>query len=72
MCAQVSLATPHCGYLYSNNTILDTGIWVLKKWNKSTCLSQLSLTDTLDQRDGFVYKLSGKKGACIAFVGAAP
>lgn len=58
----VSLATPHCGYLYSENTLLDTGIWVLKKWSKSECLSQLSLTDTAEPANSFLHQLSQKKG----------
>lgn len=42
----VSLATPHCGYVFgSENILLNTGIWFLKKWNKSKCLAQLSMTD---------------------------
>jgi len=40
----MSLATPHCGYIMGD-PVLSRGIWLLKKWNKSTCLSQLSLTD---------------------------
>jgi Putative serine esterase (DUF676)/Protein FAM135 len=54
----VTLATPHCGYLFSDNSILDTGMWLLKKWNKSVCLGQLSLTDTDNMEDSYVAKLS--------------
>jgi len=58
----MSLASPHCGYMYSKNTVLDTGIWVLKKWSKSLCLTQLSMTDNPDHEKCFIYKLSKKKG----------
>ncbi|GAB5361246.1 hypothetical protein AAMO2058_000697000 [Amorphochlora amoebiformis] len=58
----MSLASPHCGYMYSKNTVLDTGIWVLKKWSKSLCLTQLSMTDHPNHEDCFVFKLSQKKG----------
>mmetsp|Transcript_33699 Transcript_33699/g.81606 ORF Transcript_33699/g.81606 Transcript_33699/m.81606 type:complete len:966 (+) Transcript_33699:70-2967(+) len=58
----ISLASPHCGYMYSKNTVLDTGIWVLKKWSKSLCLTQLSMTDHQNHEECFVYKLSKKKG----------
>mmetsp|Transcript_26524 Transcript_26524/g.51848 ORF Transcript_26524/g.51848 Transcript_26524/m.51848 type:complete len:248 (-) Transcript_26524:375-1118(-) len=58
----MSLASPHCGYMYSKNTVLDTGIWVLKKWSKSLCLTQLSMTDHADHTECFVYKLSKQKG----------
>jgi hypothetical protein len=56
--AYISLATPHCGYLLSDNSMLSTGIWFLKKWNKSACLSQLSLTDAQDPNECFLVKLA--------------
>ena len=58
----VSLASPHCGYMYSENKMLDAGIWVLKKWSKSLCLTQLSMSDDSDPKKCFIYKLSEKKG----------
>lgn len=33
-------------------------MWVLKKWSKSRCLEQLSLTDHEDPAQSFLYKLS--------------
>eukprot|EP00466_Bigelowiella_natans_P018437 jgi/Bigna1/91625/estExt_fgenesh1_pg.C_1090045 len=58
----MSLASPHCGYMYSKNTVLETGIWVLKKWSKSLCLTQLSMTDDPNPEKCFVYKLSKQRG----------
>lgn len=58
----ISLASAHCGYIYSENPLLTTGIWVLKRWNKSVSLSQLSLSDNQDPTECFLYKLSQKKG----------
>lgn len=58
----VTLATPHCGYFMHDSSLLETGMWFLKKWSKSMCLSQLSLSETEDPRDSFVYKLSEKPG----------
>lgn len=55
-----SLATPHCGYLFSENSMLNTGIWFLQRWTKSQCLSQLSLSDAEDMHDCFLYKLAKK------------
>jgi hypothetical protein len=58
----VTLATPHCGYLYGDNSLLTTGIWILKKWSKSVCLSQLSLTDNSDPNQCFMMNLSKQRG----------
>ena len=37
-------------------------MWLLQKWKKSESLLQLSLNDSTDMRDTFIYKLSKKKG----------
>lgn len=34
----ISLSSPHLGYMYNSNRIIDAGMWVLKKWSKSKCL----------------------------------
>lgn len=57
-----SLGSPHCGYLYSTNPLVNTGIWFLRKWTSSVCLHQLSLDDNPDPRETFIYKLSQKPG----------
>jgi len=54
----LSLATPHLGYMYNSSKIVDAGMWVLKKWKKSTCLQQLSLADSEEPRHSLLYKLS--------------
>lgn len=41
----ISLSTPHLGYMYNSNRIVDAGIWLLKKWRKSKCLQQLTMSD---------------------------
>jgi len=56
--AYVSLATPHCGYLLGDNNLLNTGIWFLKHWTKSACLSQLSVSDHTDPAECFLVKLA--------------
>ena len=56
--AYVSLATPHCGYLLGDSSMLSTGIWFLKRWNKSVCLSQLSLSDAAEPADCFLFRLA--------------
>lgn len=56
--AYISLATPHCGYLLSDNSMLGTGMWLLRKWNKSTCLTQLAMSDSTDAKSTMVYELA--------------
>jgi triacylglycerol esterase/lipase EstA (alpha/beta hydrolase family) len=44
----VSLSSPHMGYMYNSNKLFDAGMWFLKKWRKSKCLTQLSMSDAKD------------------------
>eukprot|EP00475_Leptophrys_vorax_P037125 TRINITY_DN6360_c0_g1_i3.p1 TRINITY_DN6360_c0_g1~~TRINITY_DN6360_c0_g1_i3.p1 ORF type:complete len:817 (-),score=152.00 TRINITY_DN6360_c0_g1_i3:462-2912(-) len=57
-----TLGSPHCGYLYNSNMLLNTGMWLLRKFYKSKSLEQLSLSDNEDMRETFMYKLSCKPG----------
>jgi len=41
----ISLGSPHLGYMYNSNKLFDTGMWFIRKWNKSRSLSQLSMSD---------------------------
>ena len=36
-------------------------MWVLKKWKKSTCLKELTMTDSEKTEDTYLYKLSKAK-----------
>merc|ERR1711881_752987 len=58
----LTFSSPHLGYTSNNVSLFNTGFWVLKKWRKSTCLEQLSLSDHPDPRETFMYKLSKTKG----------
>ena len=31
----MSLGSPHLGYMYNTNSLIDAGMWVLKRWKKS-------------------------------------
>ena len=53
----ISLAVPHTGYINAENTLLSTGIWMLKTWNKSICLSQMSCSDSIDKKSMCLYQL---------------
>jgi len=54
----ISLSTPHLGYMYNTNSIVNAGLWVLKRWKKSESLQQLSMSDSVDKSKTFIYKLS--------------
>ena len=62
----LSFASPHLGYLYAESPFLSTGMWLLRKWNKSTCLSQLSLTDSATLDDTFLHRLSEDNPLAVA------
>ena len=47
---------------YSNSSLIDAGLWLLKTWKKSKSLQQLSFSDAKELRDCFVYKLSEFSG----------
>lgn len=54
----LSFSSPHLGYLYSNSTIVNAGMWLIKKWFHSKCIEQLTLTDSAVLTDCFLYKLA--------------
>lgn len=54
----MSFSTPHLGYMYNSSKLFDAGMWVLKKWRKSKCLTQLSMSDQKNLEDTLLYKLS--------------
>ncbi|XP_025110333.1 protein FAM135A-like isoform X1 [Pomacea canaliculata] len=56
----LSLSGPHLGALYNNSGLVNMGMWFMQKWKKSGSLLQLSLKDTSDPRQSFLYKLSQK------------
>jgi len=37
----ISFSTPHIGYLSSNNNLINTGIWIIQKWNATKSLKEL-------------------------------
>ncbi|CAH2286006.1 Hypothetical predicted protein [Pelobates cultripes] len=58
----LSLSGPHLGTLYSNSTLVSTGLWLMQKLKKSGSLLQLTLRDNADLRKSFLYQLSQKPG----------
>ncbi|XP_044474605.1 uncharacterized protein LOC123202666 isoform X3 [Mangifera indica] len=57
----VSISGPHLGYLYSSNSLFNSGLWLLKKLKNTQCIHQLTFTDTPDLQNTFFYKLSKQK-----------
>jgi hypothetical protein len=58
----MSLSSPHLGYMYNSSKLFDAGMWVLKKWRKSKCLTQLSMSDHKNLEETCLYKLSCAQG----------
>ncbi|CAJ1963578.1 unnamed protein product [Sphenostylis stenocarpa] len=57
----VSISGPHLGYMYSSNSLFNSGLWLLKKIKGTQCIHQLTFTDAHDLENTFIYNLS-KKG----------
>lgn len=57
----VSISGPHLGYLYSSNSLFNSGLWLLKKLKGTQCIHQLTFTDDIDLQNTFFYKLCKQK-----------
>lgn len=51
----VSLGSPHLGYIYNSSSIIDAGMWFIKSWTQSQSLKQLSMTDSPNIEQSFLY-----------------
>ncbi len=58
----ISLSSPHLGYVFSDSTLIKTGMWVLKKWKASKSLEQFMQNDHQDLNETCLYKLSEYNG----------
>ena len=58
----ISLSSPHLGYVYSDSTLIKTGIWVLNRWKGSKSLEQFMQNDNSDLNETCLYKLSEYNG----------
>lgn len=58
----ISLGSPHLGYMYNSNKLFDAGMWLLKKWRNSRCLTQLSMTDQRLYEETCLYRLATLPG----------
>ncbi|KAH1236403.1 Protein FAM135B [Glycine max] len=57
----VSISGPHLGYMYSSNSLFNSGLWILKKLKGTQCIHQLTFTDDPDLENTFIYNLSKEK-----------
>ncbi|CDP14916.1 unnamed protein product [Coffea canephora] len=57
----VSVSGPHLGYLYSSNSLFNSGLWLLKKLKGTQCIHQLTFTDDPDLQNTFLYRLCKQK-----------
>lgn len=60
----ISFSSPHLGSKYNSSGLVDTGLWILKKWRKSKCLMQLSMSDESAIENTCLYQLSERPGLC--------
>jgi hypothetical protein len=58
----MTLSSPHIGYMQNSSKLVSAGLWVLKKWRKAKSLQQLTMTDSKNSRETFIYKLSEREG----------
>lgn len=54
----ITLSSPHISFLYSSSSLIDAGMWLLKKFKKGEALEQLTMSDNSDLKQTFIYKLS--------------
>ncbi|KAL9240244.1 hypothetical protein vseg_014488 [Gypsophila vaccaria] len=57
----VSVSGPHLGYLYSSNSLFNSGLWLLKKLKSTQCIHQLTFTDDPELKNTFFFKLCQQK-----------
>jgi pimeloyl-ACP methyl ester carboxylesterase len=62
MHSYISLSTPHLGIAGKTSKLVGIGIWFLKKWNKSTSLRQISMTDSPHRSKSYLFELSSCPG----------
>ncbi|KAK2724219.1 protein FAM135A-like isoform X2 [Artemia franciscana] len=54
----LSLSGPHLGTLYNSSGLVNAGMWLIQRLKKSGSLYQLSMKDSEDIRQTFLFKLA--------------
>ncbi|CAI5478505.1 unnamed protein product [Closterium sp. Yama58-4] len=57
----LSFCGPHLGYMYHSNSLVTSGMWLLKRLDPSSLMRQLSFSDSLNVRDSCIYRLSQRQ-----------
>ncbi|WCJ24939.1 Protein FAM135B [Euphorbia peplus] len=57
----ISVSGPQLGYLYSSNSLFNSGMWFMKKFKGTQCIHQLTFTDEPNLKNTFFYKLCERK-----------
>lgn len=58
----MTLGSPHLGYMYNSSKLFETGMWFMRKWNKSLSLTQLAMQDESVFERTLLYRLSEMPG----------
>lgn len=58
MFTYMSLSSPHLGYMQNNSQMVEAGLWLLKQLKKSKSLQQLTMEDSSDIENTYLYRLS--------------
>lgn len=61
-CTLMTLGSPHLGYMYNSSKLFETGMWFMRKWNKSLSLTQLAMQDDPVFERTLLFRLSEMPG----------
>jgi hypothetical protein len=54
----LSLSSPHLGCAKGKSALVNTGLWLIRNLKKSVSLQELTLTDSENLDDCYMYQLS--------------
>jgi len=54
----MSVSSPHMGCLFQSSSLVNMGMWIMKRMNESESLKQLLFCDSKNPRKSFLYELS--------------
>ncbi|KAF7488241.1 Uncharacterized protein SSS_05221 [Sarcoptes scabiei] len=58
----LSLSGPHLGLAYNRSGLVNIGLWFIQKFKRASSLIQLSMKDSSNLKETFLYRLSKKSG----------
>ncbi|EGR33266.1 serine esterase, putative [Ichthyophthirius multifiliis] len=60
--AFITFSTPHLGFMFSQSKMVNAGLWFMKTWNNTYSLKQMTMAETKQIEDTFIYRLAFKYG----------